>query len=33
MKRALGYLAVAGIVAGIVVNFKGIARYVRISTM
>lgn len=32
-EKTLGYLAVATIVAGIVVNFKDIVRYVRISTM
>ena len=31
--RALGYLTLAAVVAGILVNFKDIQRYVRISRM
>jgi Family of unknown function (DUF6893) len=33
MARTLKYLTLATIVAGIVVNFNDIRRYVRISTM
>ncbi len=31
--KKLGYMALATIVAGIIVNFNDIRRYVRISTM
>lgn len=33
MKKTLGYLTLATLVAGIIVNFRDIQRYVRISTM
>jgi hypothetical protein len=31
--KFLGYLALAGVVAAVIVNFNDIKRYVRISTM
>ncbi len=33
MKKAIGYLALAAVVSGILLNFKDIQRYIRISTM
>jgi len=31
--KVLGYLALVGIVAGVVANYSDIKRYIRISTM
>jgi hypothetical protein len=33
MKKTIGYLALAALVAGVLINLKDIQRYIRISTM
>jgi hypothetical protein len=33
MKKTIGYLALAALVGGILINLKDIQRYIRISTM